>query len=52
MIDTRLVMALEELFKKEPFNLEIDTIVIYADRGTIQVVDVEDSEYAIDYEDL
>ena len=52
MINTRLVIALEELFKKEPFDLETETIVIYANRGTISVVDVEDSEFAIDYERL
>lgn len=43
MVNTRLVMALEELFKKEPFDLEIIEITINASRGTITV-----EEYGID----
>ena len=52
MINTRLIIALEELFKREPFDLENDTFVIHANRGTIHVTDLEDSEYIIDIDEL
>ena len=52
MINTRLVIALEELFKKEPFDLEIDTFIIHANRGIIYVTDLEGSEYMIDIDEL
>ena len=37
MINTRLVMALEELFKKDPFNLENVIFTIDAKNGRIEV---------------
>ena len=52
MINTRLVMALEELFKKEPFDLENDTFTIHASRGTVYITDYESSEYYVDYQQL
>ena len=52
MINIKLVMALEELFKKDPFDLENDTFTIHASRGTIYVTDYESSEYAESYNEL
>ena len=52
MINTRLVMALEELFKKEPFDLENDTLTIHASRGTIYVTDYENTESLSYYQQM
>jgi|LGOV01.1.fsa_nt_gb hypothetical protein len=52
MINTRLVIALEELFKKEPFNLENDTFTVRANRGTIYITDYESSESISYYQQM
>ena len=51
MINTRLVMALEELFKRDPFDLENDTFIIHANRGVISVAEFDASDYAVEYEE-
>ena len=52
MINTRLVMALEELFKKEPFDLENDEFIISASRGRISVEEYKYMGTYGDYDDL
>lgn len=52
MINTRLVIALEELFKRDPFDLENDIFTINATRGIIYVTDYENSEHDMAYEEL
>lgn len=57
MINTKLTIALEELFKKEPFNLENTTISIRASYGSIEInpdedriQELEDSNYNLSEE--
>ena len=52
MINTRLVMALEELFKKEPFDLENGKFVISANRGTIYAKEYEYTGAYGNYDEL
>lgn len=37
--NTELLIELEELFKKEPFNYESGTVVLHVNRGSIQFIE-------------
>lgn len=42
MVNTKLVMELEKLFKQKPFNLENEIFVIKAENGSITVEEYGD----------
>lgn len=44
MVNTRLVIALEQLFKNYPFNLENDTLIVSAENGSVKVLEMGTEE--------